>query len=181
MTEAGLIDVAVAAEVILDRVDAAQRALAGDRAVIVGDRHIQTQAPGMAGDGLAQDVSAAISQGRRDPQHLGLIVLAGSTDNLDHVGLAQRQGSRLVEGQGAQPADLLEEFSALDQHSAPRRRRQAADDGHRRGDDQGARAGDDQDDQPLVKPSVPERPGGHRPGSRGGPDQERRDDHDQER
>ena len=113
MAEAGLIDVAMAAEVILDRVDAAQRTLAGDRAVIVRDRHIQTQAPGMAGDGLAQDVSPSISQGRRDPQHLVLIVLAGSTDDLDHVGLAQRQGSRLVEGQGAEPADLLEECSPL--------------------------------------------------------------------
>ena len=100
MAEAGLIDVAVAAEVILDRVDAAQRALAGDSAVIVRDRHIQTQAPGMAGNGLAQDVSPSISQGRRDPQHLGLIVLAGSTDNLNNVGLAQRQGSRFVKGQG---------------------------------------------------------------------------------
>src|SRR5208283_3449051 len=57
MTEPGLVDVAVAAEVILDRVDAAQRALAGDRTVIVRDRHIQAQAAGMAGNGLAQDMS----------------------------------------------------------------------------------------------------------------------------
>ena len=160
LAEARLVDVAVAAEVILDGVDPAQRAHAGDGAVVVGDRDVEPQVAGVAGDGLAQDVPAAVAQRGRDPQHLVLVVLAGRADDLDDVGLAERQGPRLVERQGAEPADLLEELAPLDQDAAPRRGRQAADDRHGRGDHQGARAGDHQHHQPLVEPVVPERPAG---------------------
>ena len=172
LAETGLVDVAVAAEVILDRTHPAERTHAGDREVVVGEGNVQPQVAGMAGDGLAQDVPAAVAERGRDPQHLVLIALSGRADHLDHVGLAERQGSRLVEGQGAEPADLLEELSPLDQNAAPRRGRQPADHRHGRGDDQGARAGDHQDDQPLVEPVVPERPACRRR-ARGRPDQER--------
>ena len=143
----------MAAQVIFDRVDPAQRTQAGDRRVVVGDRHVEAQAAGVPGDGLAQHVPAAVAQRRRDPQHLVFVVLAGRTDDLDDVGLAERQGPGLVERQGAQPADLLEEFAPPDQDAPPRRRRQAADDGHRRRDHQGTRAGDHQHDQPSPNQS----------------------------
>ena len=90
----------------------------------------------MAGDGLAQDMPAAFTEGGGDPENVFLIVLTGGTYHLDDVGLAQREGSGLVECQGAEPADLFEELAPLDQHAAPRRGGQAADNGDRRGDDQ---------------------------------------------
>jgi hypothetical protein len=41
-----------------------------------------------------------------------LILLTRRADNLDDVWLTARKRSGLVEGQSAQPADLLEEFTA---------------------------------------------------------------------
>ena len=49
LAEARLVDVAVAAQVILDRVDPAQRPLAGDGAVVVGDRHVDAAGRGRGG------------------------------------------------------------------------------------------------------------------------------------
>ena len=70
------VDVAMAAQVVFDGVDPAAGAPAGDRAVVVGDRHVQAPAPGVAGDRLAQDVPAAVPQRRGDPHHAVLVLVA---------------------------------------------------------------------------------------------------------
>ena len=156
--EPGLVDVAVAAQVILDRVHLPERAQAGNGRVIVGDRHVEAQAPGVPGDGLAQHVATPVAQRRGDPQHLILVVLARCADDLDDVRLAPGERAGLVERQRAQPADLLEELAAADQDAPPRRRRQAADDRHRRRDHQCTRAGDHQHDQAPPEPLAPQSP-----------------------
>ena len=114
--ETGFVDVTMAAQVILDRVDLAQGSEARNRGVIVGDRHVQAHAAGMPGDRLAEHMPAAIAQSGGDPQHLIFIFLSGRADHLDDVRLTEGQSSGLVEGQGAQAADFLEIFTAANQH-----------------------------------------------------------------
>ncbi len=156
VAEPFLVDVAMAAQVILHRRRPALAPQAGDRAVVVGDRHVQAPAPGVTGDRLAQDMAATIPQRGGDPHHAFLVLLAWGADDLDDVRPALGQGPRLVEGQGAEPADLLEVFAAPDQDARSCRRRQSADDRHRRGDHQRARTGDHQHDQPPAEPFAPE-------------------------
>ena len=113
--EAGLVDVAVAADVVLRSASTRPGApRPGTAVIVVGLGHVEPQAPGVAGDRPAQDVAAAVAQGRGDPQDVVVAAPVGR-DDLDHVGLAPGQRPRLVERQDAQPAELLEELPPLDQ------------------------------------------------------------------
>ena len=100
---------------ILDGVDLPECSQAGDRRVIVGDGHVQSQAAGMAGDRLAQHMPTPVAQRRRDPQYPRLVFLARRADDLDDVRLTAGQRARLVEGEGPQPADLFEVLAAANQ------------------------------------------------------------------
>ncbi|MCY1414360.1 hypothetical protein D9M71_298080 [compost metagenome] len=85
---------------------------------------------------------------------------AGVGDSIQRqiVGLpwpALGQGAGLVQRHPGQPVAEFEERPALDQDAHPRRRGQAADDGHRRGDHQCAGAGDHQQHQGAVDPVEP--------------------------
>ena len=127
---------------------------AGHRAVGVGDRDLEPQRPGVPRDGPTEHVPSLVAQRGGDPQEVGIEPAVGR-HHLDHVGLAQGQGPRLVERQDPEPAHLLEELPPFEQDPPPRRRRQGRRQGHRRGDHQGARAGDHQDDQPSREPGRP--------------------------
>ena len=145
----GLVDVAMAADVILDRVDPPRAPQAGDGACSRRRSGTSRRSPR-----ACRAIARPSTWPPRSPSAAAIrktvvAVPAVGRDDLDHVGLASGQRPRLVERQHAEPADLLEELAALDQDPAPRRRRQAAHDRDRRRDHQGARAGDHQHDQPA--------------------------------
>ncbi|MNZ74074.1 hypothetical protein D3C78_925120 [compost metagenome] len=65
-------------------------------------------------------------------------------------------GAGLVQGQVVELVTALQINAALDQYAFTRRRREAADDGHRRGDHQRTRAGHHQQHQRPVDPVEPQ-------------------------
>ncbi len=67
--EPSVVNVAVAAQVILDRVNLPLRAHAGNGLVVVGDRHIKPEPPGMPRDRLAEDVSPTVAERGGDREH----------------------------------------------------------------------------------------------------------------
>ena len=176
----GFVDVAMAPQVIFDRVDLPQCSQPRDGRVIVGDGDVESQAAGVPGDGLAQHVPTPVAERRRDPQNMRFVFLTGRANDLDDIRLPAGQGAGLVESQRPQPADLFEVLAPADQHPAPRRGRQPTDDGHRRRDHQRTRTGDDQDDQAPPKPLAPDARV-HRAGPARGQRPQGWNKHDQER
>ena len=106
------VDVTMAAQMILDRVDAAQGSQPRNRSVIVGDGHIEAQAAGVPGDRLAEHMASSVTQSGGDPQNLRFICMSRRADHLDDIRLSERQSPGLVKRNGSQAADLFEKFTA---------------------------------------------------------------------
>jgi hypothetical protein len=115
---AGLIEIAVAADVVLHRVDLSFGTQTRVSCVVVGLRHLEAKRSRVPGDGTAKHVTAPITQRGGDPEQ----IVVGPTflrDHLNDVRLTTRQRPCLVEGQHAQPANLLQELAPFDQHAMP--------------------------------------------------------------
>ncbi len=154
------------AQVVQAAVDHALHAPAGDSLQRVDAVQRQAIGLGGAGHGLGHRVIGACRQARG--QQPGARLVAAQAVEVGLRRAAFGEGAGLVQGQPLQLAAQFEEHPALDQDADARRRRQAADDGHRGGDHQRAGAGDHQQHQGAVHPVEPGAAEGQRRDERGG-------------
>ena len=105
-------------------------------------------------------VLAALLEGRREPQQVGLLPARRGLDR-GQCGPALGQGARLVDDQGVHLLEGLEGLRVADQHSKAGAPAHAHHDRHGSGEAQGARARDDEDAHRRHQPVGQARLGTH--------------------